>query len=178
MTDRHSISGRLTDKDVKRLTKLTRGATVGPTVVYYAGVTAPIISAAMAMMVREAVRMLGLSDYWQWFVSALIAAFAGITWYLIFIRWSYRHTHGRGTEVSLETCITLTDQVLILRRGEIETHIGWSAIESVESARGHTSVLVAGADALIIPHRWFEKDKAARSAFVDELKHKVNENGA
>ena len=76
MSDPLRISGLLREKDVKRLTRLTRGGSVGPTTVYYAGVTAPIISASMAVMVREAMRLAGLSDYWQWFISALVAAFA------------------------------------------------------------------------------------------------------
>lgn len=178
MTNQQTISGRLTERDVKRLTRLTRGATVGPTVVYYAGVTAPIISAAMAMMVREAVRMAGLSDYWQWFISALIAAFAGITWYLIFIRWSYRHSHGRGTEMALDTEVKLTDAGLVVQRGDIETRIGWAGVEEIKSTRNYTSVQVRGADALIIPNKWFAKDKAAQAAFVDYLKEKAATHGA
>mgnify|MGYP003632524087 CR=1 FL=1 len=133
MSQTLSISGLLREKDVKRLTRLTRGGSVGPTAVYYAGVTAPIISASMAVMVREAVRLVGLSPYWQWFISALVAAFAGIAWYLIFIRWSYRHKHGRGTEMTLSTDITLADDQVIVRRGGIETRIDWSCISSVQT---------------------------------------------
>ncbi len=168
-----AVSGHLTEKDMKRLTRITRGGTVGPTVIYYAGVTAPIISAAMAMMVREAMKMAGLVEYWQWFISTLVAAFAGITWYLIFIRWSYRHQHGRGTEVSLETEISMTDDAILVRRGDIHTRIGWASIEEVQTGRGFTAVRINGADALIVPDKWFAKDKAAKAAFVDHLKRKA-----
>ena len=164
MSQTLSISGLLREKDVKRLTRLTRGGSVGPTAVYYAGVTAPIISASMAVMVREAVRLVGLSPYWQWFISALVAAFAGIAWYLIFIRWSYRHKHGRGT---------LADDQVIVRRGGIETRIDWSCISSVQSGRRHVAVLVNGADSLIIPDAWFGKDKSARAAFISRLQEKA-----
>ncbi|MEQ8299620.1 MAG: YcxB family protein [Hyphomonas sp.] len=173
MSQTLSISGLLREKDVKRLTRLTRGGSVGPTAVYYAGVTAPIISASMAVMVREAVRLVGLSPYWQWFISALVAAFAGIAWYLIFIRWSYRHKHGRGTEMTLSTDITLADDQVIVRRGGIETRIDWSCISSVQSGRRHVAVLVNGADSLIIPDAWFGKDKSARAAFISRLQEKA-----
>lgn len=173
MSDPLRISGLLREKDVKRLTRLTRGGSVGPTAVYYAGVTAPIISASMAVMVREAMRLAGLSDYWQWFISALVAAFAGIAWYLIFIRWSYRHKFGRGTEMTLSTDITLDDDQVIVRRGGIETRIDWTSIASIKTGRGHVAVLVNGADALIIPDTWFGKDKSARAAFVSRLQEKA-----
>ncbi|KJS37004.1 MAG: hypothetical protein VR74_10555 [Hyphomonas sp. BRH_c22] len=168
-----NISGLLREKDVKRLTRLTRGGSVGPTAVYYAGVTAPIISASMAVMVREAMRLVGLSPYWQWFISALVAAFAGIAWYLIFIRWSYRHKHGRGTEMTLSTDITLADDQITVRRGGIETRIDWSCISSVKTERRHVAVLVNGADSLIIPDAWFGKDKSARAAFISRLQEKA-----
>lgn len=178
MTDTQTISGHLSEKDVKRLTQLTRGAMVGPTVVYYAGVTAPIISAAMAMMVREAVRRLGMSDYWQWFISAMIAAFAGITWYLIFIRWSYRHTQGAGTEIALETSVSANEAGVTISRGDIETRIGWQSIERVSVDRKWIAILVNGADAIVIPHKWFGKDKETRIAFAEYLKEKAAKNGA
>lgn len=173
MSQTLNISGLLREKDVKRLTRLTRGGSVGPTAVYYAGVTAPIISASMAVMVREAMRLVGLSPYWQWFISALVAAFAGIAWYLIFIRWSYRHKHGRGTEMTLSTDITLADDQIIVRRGGIETRIDWSSISSVKTERRHVAVLVNGADSLIIPDAWFGKDKSARAAFISRLQEKA-----
>jgi len=173
MSQTLNISGLLREKDVKRLTRLTRGGSVGPTAVYYAGVTAPIISASMAVMFREAMRLVGLSPYWQWFISAFVAAFAGIAWYLIFIRWSYRHKHGRGTEMTLSTDITLADDQIIVRRGGIETRIDWSCISAVKTERRHIAVLVNGADSLIIPDAWFGKDKSARAAFVSRLQEKV-----
>lgn len=169
MTKTLKISGLLGEKDVRRLTRLTRGGAVGPTAVYYAGVTAPIISASMSMMVREAMRNVGLSPYWQWFIASLVAAFAGIVWYLVFIRWSYRHKLGRGTEMTLETTVSVTDDGLTVSRGPIQTSIGWTAIRQVSVVRTHTAVDIRGADALIIPNSWFDTDKAARKEFQDRL---------
>ena len=173
MTEPLSVAGLLTEKDVRKLTRLARGGTVGPTAVYYAGVTAPIISASMSVLMRNAMEMAGASPYWQWFASAMCAAFAGIAWYLIFIRWSYRHSHGRGTETTRETCIALEDDGLIVRRGGIETRASWSSVTRVTSSGGHVSVQLDGAAPLIIPNAWFGKDKAARQAFLARLKEKV-----
>ncbi len=173
MSDSAVISGHLAEKDLKRLARVTRGGTIGPTAVYYAGVTAPVISASMSVMVRNAAEMAGLSDYWQWFLSALVAALAGITWYLIFIRWSYRHSYGRSGETTHETEISILDDVLRVRRGNIETRIGWESVSDVRQHRGHTTVLVRGGDALIIPAGWFGKDRPARRAFTEQLRQKA-----
>ena len=78
MSEALTVSGLLTEKDVKKLTRLARGGTVGPTAVYYAGVTAPIISASMSVMVRNTLDHIGASPYWQWLIASLVAAFAGI----------------------------------------------------------------------------------------------------
>lgn len=173
MTDPMTISGMLTVGDVKRLTRLTRGGVVGPTVVYYAGATASVISAGMALMMREAMRQIHLSDYWVWFVSAMTAAFAGLTWFLIFHRWSYRHQHGRGTELEIETTVTIGQDGLLVKRGPIVTQIGWSAVREITHARKYTAVVIDGADALIIPDAWFAKDKAAIAAFRATLKDRT-----
>ena len=125
MTEPLTVTGLLTEKDVRKLTRLARGGTVGPTAVYYAGVTAPIISASMSVLMRNAMIMVGASPHWQWLIAAFVAAFAGIAWYLIFIRWSYRHAHGRGTETKLETCIALEEDGLVIRRGGHHTSRVW-----------------------------------------------------
>ena len=174
MAEPLSVAGLLTEKDVRKLTRIARGGTVGPTAVYYAGVTAPIISASMSVLMRNAMEMVGASPYWQWLIAALVAAFAGIAWYLIFIRWSYRHEHGRGTETTEETRITLADTALIVQRGDIETRVNWPAVTEVTSSRGHVTVRLAGAAPLIIPNAWFGKDKATRQAFLAQLKEKAS----
>lgn len=164
-----SVSGTLKNKDLKKLTRKARSGGVGPTVIYYAGVTAPIISAAVAMMVTNAAIMAGLSEYWQWFSSAMVAAFAGISWYLIFIRWSYRHTHGRGNELDLETGIALDADGVSIKRGVISTHVGWAALADVNVSRGDITIYFDGADPLIIPKKWFGGDKDRRMRFIDAL---------
>ena len=169
MTTPLTVSGALAPKDIKRLTSLTRASVVGPTATYYAGVTAPVISAAMAIFSKSALQGAGFSDYWTFMLSALLAAVAGIVWYLIFMRWSYRHTVGRGRELSEPTHISAGPKALSVRRGPIETRIGWEAVTSVHVKRGYIAVLAEGADALVIPDRWFGEDGDARNAFVERL---------
>ena len=173
MAEALSVAGLLTEKDVRKLTRLARGGTVGPTAVYYAGVTAPIISASMSVLIRNALGMVGASPYWQWLIAALVAAFAGIAWYLIFIRWSYRHSHGRGTETTQETRITLGDEGISVQRGGIETRATWASVSDVATSGSYVTIRLAGAAPLIIPNAWFGKDKAARQAFLVHLKEKV-----
>lgn len=168
-----SINGLLTEKDVERLAHHTRTGSVGPTTVYYAGVTGPIISASVALITRHALNSVGFSNYWQLLLSAIVAASAGIVWYLIFIRWSYRHKFGRGTEVCISTEIKASADGLIVKRDDITTAIGWTAVRSIESWRKYTVVIIAGADALIIPDRWFAKDEQARLEFVADLNEQL-----
>ena len=164
-----NLSGTLSEKDVKRLVRLTRGSTIGPTATYYAGVTAPVISAAMAIFSKSAFQGVGFSAWWTFFLSAILAALAGLVWYLIFMRWSYRHTYGRGMELNSPTDITLDRDAVTVTRGAISTRIDWSAIEDIPDRRGYIAVIAHGADAIIVPNRWFDGDKAARKAFLARL---------
>jgi len=164
-----TISGLLKEKDVKRLTDLTRGSTIGPTTLYYAGATAPVISAGISLMATRAFEGASFSAYWTMLLSALIAAMSGITWYLIFLRWSYRHKHGRGTELKEETIVGLSPAGLSVTRGGIKTEIDWAAVETVKEARKYTAITVDGADAIIVPNAWFD-DTDARDAFREAVK--------
>ncbi|MEM5515421.1 YcxB family protein [Henriciella sp. AS95] len=163
------ISGMLREKDVKRLVSKTRSANIGPTALYYAGVTAPVISSGVALTVRTMIDSSGMTTYWIWLISSFIAAMSGICWYLIFMRWSYRHHDGRASEVDTETAIDLMPEGIHIRRGEVETRIGWRAVESVKQTRRDTLITFYGAGPLLIPNRWFGKDKAAAQAFREQL---------
>lgn len=167
------IAGLLTERDVKRLAQLSRGGVVGPTAVYYAGVTGPMVSAGTALVTRQALQQAGMSDYWQLLLSTLIAALAGIAWYLIFIRWSYRHRYGRGTEIRSETEIVASARGLTVTRGDIKTQIGWPAVNTIETLRNYTVVTFDGADALIVPDRWFGKNSDAQARFRAVINERV-----
>jgi len=174
MTQIKSISGTLSKKDIRHLTRKSRSGTVGPTTVYYAGVTAPIISAGVAVFSRRLLQDANfISAYWIWFISAFIAATAGIAWYLIFMRWSYRNTHGRGNEISASTEIDITDDALIVRRGHIKTVIAWQGVSELATNGKHTSLHIDNSDSILIPHHWFGKDKTARKAFLETLQDAV-----
>ena len=164
-----TISGKLAPKDIKRLTNAMRGSTVGPTTLYYAGVTAPVIGAGMALLTSAAFELTTMNDYWRTMSSAIIAAMAGIVWYLIFMRWAYRHRHGRGNETEQPSDIKLTDQHISVRRGAVETVIDWAALIEVKTARGYTLIRFDGADPLIVPNNWFQDDKAAMAEFQMRL---------
>jgi len=167
-----SVTGQLLEKDIKKLARASRTSTVGPTALYYAGVTAPMISAGMALMSKNAFGALGFSPYWQLLLSAIFAALAGIVWYLIFMRWSYRHKAGRGNELQSDTQITVEDEIVTLKRGPLEVRVQRSALQKVIDKRGYTIVQFDGVDPWIIPDRWFEKNKAALKAFQMQLRGK------
>lgn len=168
MTETMVISGALKKRDAKRLTNAVRGSTVGPTTLYYAGVTAPVIGAGMALLVNTALERVEFSPYWTVMLSAMLAAIAGIVWYLIFMRWAYRHQHGRGAEMEQVTEIKLSDDHLIVRRGLVTTLIDWDAIDEIKSTRSYTIVHFDGADPLMIPHDWFG-EKTACEIFMRRL---------
>lgn len=173
MSEVLTISGRLKDRHLKQLVRMSRDSTVGPTALYYAGVTAPVISASVALLSRNAMRELGLDPFWQLMASAQLAAIAGIAWYLIFMRWSYRHRSGRGTERTLDTEVTASVAGLAVRRGSVETRIGWDGVRGVKRGRNFVAIFVEGADALIVPDEWFGPDIAGRTAFSDLVLSKV-----
>ena len=164
-----SVSGQLSKKDVKRLTNALRGSSIGPTTLYYAGVTAPVIGGGMALLTSTAFAQTSMSGYWQAMLSAIVAAMAGIVWYIIFMRWSYRHRHGRAGEMDQASEITLADACISIRRGKVETRIDWSALTEVTDKPGYIMMRFDGADPLIVPAKWFGKDKTVRQSFMDRL---------
>ena len=170
MSETLSIAGTLSKGDAKKLTNAMRGSTVGPTTLYYAGVTAPVIGAGMALVAQAALHMLNVGEYWETMLSAIFAAMAGICWYLIFMRWSYRQRHGRASETEQETKVTLQDDFISVQRGHVETRIGWAAIREIDEKMSYTLLKVDGAAAIMLPNKWFSKDKAARKAFIARVK--------
>lgn len=177
MTVITSVSGKLSKKDLKRLTGATRKGTVGPTTVYYAGVTAPIISSGVAIFVRNAFQNTSyITPYWLFFISTLIAAFAGIAWYLIFMRWSYRSKHGRGDELTARSTVKITDKILILETDHVSTHIAWAGVESVQVKSAYTTIHVTGERTVFIPNHWFDGDKNAKANFLEILETYTHKN--
>ena len=165
-------NGRLREKDVKRGTKHLLSGQIGPLTLYYAGATAPIISSAMGVVAKTAFKNAQFSDYWTMLLGAIVAALAGITWFLIFLRWSYHPGRGRGSELMHETEVEVAETNLIVTRGPIKTAIGWDAVVGVKAAEGFTTIEIAGTDPIIIPSNWFA-DKQARLAFQHAVSEKA-----
>ena len=171
-TNAYSACGQLREKDVKRATKHLRQSEIGLTTFYYAGATAPIISSAMGVLARTAFTRAEFTPYWTQLLGAIIAAMAGITWFLIFLRWAYSPGSGRGTELTEETNVDLLDDKIVVRRGHITKEIGWAAVISVKSEGKFTTIELEGAEAIIVPSNWFT-DQKARLAFQSAVLEKA-----
>jgi len=169
-----TVSGRLQGRDIKRLVRVSRSGTVGPTALYYDGLTAPIISPSVVLLAKDFGRSMGWDTLLQILVSANLAAFAGIAWYLIFMRRACRNRPGRCTEFRVDTQVTATEDRLSVRRGPVVTRIAWPGVRKVSSGPGHLAVLIEGADTLIIPDGWFGYDPARQTAFTDFVTSKVS----
>ncbi len=163
------VAGRLSAADAKRLREKSRGTAVGPTTIYYAGVSAPVVSAGVALLVRQNLAGSGLSDNGMGLVSAVVAAMAGLSWYLIFMRWSDSRADTHDAKTTAETRIEVADGGLRVVRGAIETHVGWSAVRDVQRTRRALFIGVEDARSIIIPMDWFDTDGDA-AAFETALR--------
>ncbi|MEM0984951.1 MAG: hypothetical protein AAGJ32_01780 [Pseudomonadota bacterium] len=167
-----SVSGKLNTRNIKRLAQLARTSTVGPTATYYAGVTAPVISAGVAIFTKNALTLARFDPFWAWYASAFLAAFTGIVWYLVFMRWSYRSTYGRGGELSERSDVILRQDGLTLVRGPILMQAQWSAVKAVRLVGKDLAIFIDGADPVMVPAGWFET-QAHRDAFVAAVRAKI-----
>ncbi len=168
MAEALTVSGTLTEQDMTKLVKVARANTIGPTALYYAGVTAPAVSAAMAVVTNAALTDAHLPDYWVSFWSSIMAALTGISWYLIFVRWSDRRKAGRSSDLEGETELSADEEGLLLKRAQIKTRIGWAAISRIQSTRKHTVVFVTQHSPIVIPHAWFV-DRETQASFLTAL---------
>lgn len=155
-----TLSGTLTESEVQRALERRRGGEISPVTVYYAGVTAPVISTAMALLAKTALQRAGMQDIWAYLFSSIIAAFAGITWYMIFMRWARRQRFGRGGETELATRITLHPEGLNVERGTVQILVPAEAIETVHTRSEYLVIGVRGLSDIVVPRRWFETETA------------------
>jgi len=164
-TAAYSIAGTFTEADLTRVVGASKSGLIGPTTLYYAGVCAPIISAAMALMTRTALNDIGYPTYYSTLLSAMVAAFAGLSWYLIFVRWSSRQSVGRGAELTAPTDITVDESGLILRRNGVEIRAPWRAIRFDQTKEQDPILRIDGAAPVITPAGWFASE-SERDAFT------------
>ena len=160
------FSGTVSQKQMKKLARRVRSGRVGPTSVYYAGVTAPAIAAGMASIVSASLERAGVEPYWVLMCSSLVAAMSGISWYLIFMRWSYRHSYGRSSELGKQTDVEVDEAGVFWTRGSIRTRISWDGISDISGDRNFIRLQVRDGDDVLIPTNWFEQRKDRKSALT------------
>lgn len=158
------FGGVITKKQMKKCARRFRSGRVGPTSVYYAGVTGPAIAAGMASIVSASLERAGVDAYWTLLLSSIVAAMAGITWYLIFMRWSYRHSYGRSSEIGKQTEVEVDEAGIFWTRGTIRTRIGWEGISDISGDRDFIRLQVIDGNDVVIPTAWFEKRKDRKPA--------------
>lgn len=163
-----TVSGTLTPKEIQKTLARRRSDTIGPTTVYYAGATAPIISAGMALVSHRAFDLAGLAEPWAQLVASIVAAMAGITWYLIFMRWSWKRRYGRAGEVETELSITLDGGGLSIARPGVATQIDHAAILGAKREGDYLVIEIDRFDTIVVPVSWFPNEAAA-TAFAVRL---------
>lgn len=172
--DTLSLTGILTEKDQRTLINAAQGGSIGPTTLYYAGVTAPIIGAGMAVIGRASLIEAGLyHDYWLTLFSAILAAMAGIVWYLIFVRWSKSDLNKILISETYEKEIVLDASHITLKRNAVETRIALSDIEKVTYKDGNILIRFASASPIFVPAHWFEDKDELKQSVVDTLNQQV-----
>ena len=168
MANHLHVSGALSENETRELVKASRSGVVGPTALYYAGVTAPAISAAMAVFTSNALGRVGMAENWVNLCASIVAAMAGISWYLIFVRWSNRRKFGRNAELGDNIAIHISERGLTLKHANVETSIAWPGIERIQRDSKHTIVFVEHYRPILIPHTWFNS-RETREEFLSAL---------
>lgn len=163
-----SIRGAMKRKELRKITRNMRSSILGPTAVYYAGVTAPAIAAGMATVAAAAFERAGWSDYWNFLISGIIASMAGISWYLIFMRLAYRHATGRSTETQEDTEFQADEVGLFWRRGAASTRVSWEGVTAIIPKRNFIHIRILDTGDFALPKSWFSSRKAMK-AFADQL---------
>lgn len=159
------LVGKLKRKQLRSLAKKVRTGLVGPTSVYYAGVTAPAIAAGMATVVSAALTRAHWHEMAVLQASSIVAAMAGISWYLIFMRWSYRHSYGRGTELESDTHVRLDESGVHWARGAMNVSISWDGISDVKNEAKYLRLCVTDGDDVILPNSWFDKRRDKKAIY-------------
>jgi hypothetical protein len=171
--DHVEVSGRLSAPDLKRLSQLERSGSIGPTTVYYAGLTAPVIVSSIALVTAASLRNAGMGGLGQHILAGFIAALAGICWYLIFIRWSDSRRFSRAIEEQGEVSLRASHEGLELRRGHTLVHIAWAGVREIRETRRYILLLADGAGDVLVPGKWFGTDTGARQAFTDYIRARI-----
>lgn len=150
------VSGQLTSKHLKKFANARRTLSMGPTAIYYSGVTAPAVSAGMGAIVHMTLSDFGWPANWTHIATLLLSAMAGISWYIVFMRLSARDGYGRDGETRELTHISIAEDGIHLSRGHVATHIGWDAVRDVKTSSAYIALIVDGANDVLMPKEWFD----------------------
>ena len=167
------ISGQLSARDLKRLKRLARSGSIGPTTVYYAGLTAPFVVSSIALVTASALRNAGMGGMGQQILAGLIAALTGICWYLIFMRWADNRELSRTIEQQGGVSLRANEEGLELYRGHALIRIAWPGVRGIRETRQYVLLQADGAGYVLVPGKWFKGDIAARQAFTDYIRARV-----
>lgn len=162
--DSVDVAGRLSSKQLKAFARARRTKAMGPTTIYYAGVTAPAVSAGMGSVTYWTLNAIAWPPQWSLIASAVLAAMAGISWYLVFMRLGGRTGVGRNGELADDTRVIVDDAGVDVLRGEIRTLVGWKAVRDITISKTYIALIIDGANDILIPMEWFGGPEAMQAA--------------
>ena len=158
LSEELKVGGVYSQKQMKRFTRAMRKSFLGPTTVYYAGVSAPAIAAGVATVCGASFERAGWSSYWVVMISSLIAAMSGICWYLVFMRLSFRNSVSRSAEIEARTDVVIKPDHIVCVRGDVSTSIGKNAIIGVSKKKDFLYIQVSGSNDISLPKDWFSSN--------------------
>lgn len=153
--DHVSAAGYISPKQLKKFISQRRTRGLGPTTIYYAGVVAPVISASTFTLFESFFIQQSVQPKWTHLFATLLAASAGLSWFLIFNRLAQRSSLGRDEEVSKNCDIKIDATGILVEREHIQNTIEWPAIVDIRTTKHYIAFIVEGANDFFIPSDWF-----------------------
>ncbi len=162
--DNISRAGHISPKQLKRFIKARRTSGFGPTTLYYAGVVAPVISAATLQLFENFFSQYNVTPYWVYLLSTIFAASAGLSWFLIFTRLATRDRDGRDDETTQSFDFNIDRSRILIKRKHITTQLDWSAIVDIRTTKHYIAFIVEGANDFFMPVDWFDSHEQMMEA--------------
>ncbi len=151
-----AVSGTITPKHVKEFVKARRKGVFSSMTVYYAGVTAPAISAGAYALAQYALMQIQMTPQYVMLGATLMAAASGISWYLIFQRLTARGKSTRDTESTHQQRVTINARGVEVSNGGVTTYIKWSAVTDICCTSKYLVIVADGAQDVFMPLDWFD----------------------
>lgn len=166
--DSVDVAGELSAKHIQRFAKARRKSSFGPTTVYYAGLSAPAITAGVAALASFFTQDYQIAGHWRTLIITLFAAVAGLTWYILFMRLAQRNKFGRNDETVSRSRVVISETGVEVSRGDVLTTIKWPAVVDVKTTRHYIALIVENANDILLPVDWFA-DQAAMTAAAKKI---------